>query len=110
MVLNTSAIVDLIKADAQIFEQFQKLSGMCKFCRITLLFTQIDNAAVTIVSNPILKSIRDCGNLMIFENMADIKFINVPMAAVRAVKKQAAVGDACYITATSIMRIKVPLL
>lgn len=109
-VFNTAVVIELIKGNEETFAQYQKLITTYKRCRICLIFTEIDNVGVTIVSNPIMKNLRDCGNLLIFENLGDIKIINVPMAAIRSVKKQSVSGDACYISGNSMMRIKAPLL
>lgn len=109
LLFNSKLIADTIKGNNSAYEQYQQIITIYKACKVCIMFTSIENVALTAMSNAILRQIRDCGNVLLFENLGEVKFINIPVGAVRAYKKQAEEGDAFYIKGSNLMRIKVPL-
>ena len=70
------------------------------------MFTNTPNIAVGTMGNPVLGSIRESQNIIIFEDLANIKLLNIPSQMVRQIKKPNASGDAFYVTGRKFKRIK----
>ena len=109
LVLGAKQVLEIIRKDETVFEQFKTLTASLNECKVCIMFTDVDNVSVTSLSNPILRQLRDSGSLILFENIRDISLVNIPSQVISAVKTQASVGDAFYINNSSIKRIKTPL-
>ena len=71
------------------------------------MHTDVENAAVTSYSNPILRHVRDNGDMVLFESIRDIAVVRVPQQVLSSVKVPTNVGDAFYINNAKLKRIKV---
>ncbi|MBE5826260.1 MAG: type VII secretion protein EssC [Butyrivibrio sp.] len=109
LVLGSKQVLEIIRKDENVFEQFKELTAGLVTSKVCIMFTDVDNVSVTSLSNPILRQLRDSGSIIFFENIRDISLINIPSQIISAVKTQASVGDAFYINNSSIKRIKTPL-
>ena len=111
LMLNAKTAMDTIAANEDVFNKYKDLTDTFKKCRISIWFTNVDNKAVAPVgSNPIHRQVRDCGSLLMFENIGDIKILTIPMAIIKAAKKPCVLGDAFCIIGNSITRVKTPQL
>lgn len=109
LMINSKTAMDTIVANEDVFNKYKELTDAFKKCRICIWFTNVDNKAISPVgSNPIHRQVRDCGNLLMFENIGDIKILTIPTAIVKAAKKPCVLGDAFCIAGNSITRVKTP--
>ncbi len=106
IVLASSKAPDIIRENEETFMKFKSLVTKYANCRISILFTNIENVTLTAVSNPVLIVIRNCMNVLCFENMDSIKFVDININIKRQVKKPNAPGDAFFITDGKIKRVK----
>ncbi|MCR5772081.1 MAG: type VII secretion protein EssC [Butyrivibrio sp.] len=109
LMINAKTVQDIIVSDEETYHKFEELTGALKKCMISIWFTNVDNKPITPAGfNPIHRQIRDSGNLIMFENIGDIKILTIPMAIIRAAKKPCVTGDAFSLIGTAITRIKTP--
>ncbi|WP_051538237.1 type VII secretion protein EssC [Butyrivibrio proteoclasticus] len=109
VVVGSKQYLEVIRKDEEILNWFNGIVEKARDSKICLMFTDIDNAPLTSLSNPILKTIRDQGAHVFFENVKDITLINIPRDIVTQIKVAPAMGDTIYIGNGSLRRVKVLL-
>ena len=108
IVFGSSKVPDVIAENAETVDKFKRLvrEKECADLKISLIFTDIENEILTAMSNQALIIIRNCMNTLCFENMEDIKFVDIPMGIKKQVKETNSVGDAFFITDGKVKRVK----
>ena len=103
---NDSKAPDSIYSRQETYSQYQEIIKTFKKCKVVIMFTNTPNIAVGTMGNPVLGSIRESQNIIIFEDLANIKLLNIPPQMIRQIKKPNASGDAFYVTGRKFKRIK----
>ena len=108
IVFGSSNAPDVISSNKEIAEKFWKVVRAEEYSelRIAVIFTAILNEPLTAMSNQALIMIKNCMNTLCFENIEDIKFIDISADIKKRVKEPNAVGDAFFITDRMVKRIK----
>ena len=108
IVFGSSKATDVIAESTETVKKFRKLvrEKECENLKISIIFTEIENELLTSMSNQPLIIIRNCMNAICFENVEDIKFIDIPMEIKKQVKEKNSVGDAFFITDGKVKRVK----
>lgn len=73
------------------------------------IITFVDNANIPYSAPEMLKNLRDQRHFMIFEDTANIKLFDVPLAVTRKFKKQIEMGDGYYFKDNECAKLKTPL-
>ena len=100
-------VMDVIHKEENIYEKYLEIFEKAKEMRVCIMHTDVENAAVTSYSNPILRHVRDNGDMVLFESIRDIAVVRVPQQVLSSVKVPTNVGDAFYINNAKLKRIKV---
>ncbi len=102
-------VIEVIQKEEAVNEKYLKIIEKSKETNVCIMYTDVENTAVTTLSSPLIKQIRDQGDIVFFEGIRDIAFTKIPPQVLGAVKVPTNVGDAFYINNAKIKRIKVPL-
>ena len=97
---------DVLRENSDTYDMFKSLITRYANCRVSIIFANIENVTLNALSNPALIVIRNCMNVLCFEDMANIKFVDININIKRQVKKPNAKGDAFFISDGKIMRVK----
>lgn len=106
IVLASSKAPDILRESEETFEMFKGLITKFANCRVSIIFTNIENTPLNAMSNPVLIVIRNCMNVLCFEDMQNIQFVDININIKRQVKKPSAPGDAFFISDGKIKRLK----
>lgn len=106
IVLASPKITDVIRESGEVYDKFKSLITKYANCRVSIIFTNVENVTLNALSNPVLIVIRNCMNVLCFEDMADIKYVDINVNIKRQVKKPNTKGDAFFISDGKIMRVK----
>ena len=111
LLLNSKMSADVLVSTDETATQFSSIVREYAKCRVCILIANAENKmGSSYGSGQILSALRDSGNLLIFENIGDIKILNIPMASVRAFKKANGAGDAFYLRGNDLIKLKTPLM
>ncbi len=106
LVFASNKVPEVIKDNDEMFNKFKSLIAKYSGCKTSIIFTNIDNVSLNALSNPVLVVIRNYMNVLCFEDMADIKFIDININIKRQVKKANTKGEAFFINEGKIKRVK----
>ena len=76
------------------------------FKKLFILCSNIENAAISFSSSPLLKEIKEVNNYIIFEEIQDIKLISTTMKQQREEKKELSKGDGFLVINGKMERIR----
>lgn len=97
---------DVISQNDELFDKFKSIVTKYANCKVSIIFTNIENTILSSLSSRTLIVIRNSMNLLFFENMRDIKFMDININIKRQVKKDNNPGDAFFISEGKIKRVK----
>lgn len=91
-------------------DAYKKLLKAGKDTKIFFLLSALENASISYSAADPLKEIKENKNIIFFDNLAQLKLVDVALADIRNFKKPIEMGDAYYIRETGVMRIKTPFV
>ena len=97
LVFNSLLTEDMFAVGQNISEMHELLINKLKDCKVCIMHTNINNAAVTFKSSPIMKFISEQCEIVAFENAREIKIVNPTATFIRENSKKIENGDAFYI-------------
>ena len=106
VVFNDPKVADVINSQAELKQEYLQIISAYANCKISFIFTNLPNIALAAGSNQILLDVRNRGNMLFFEDLKNIKLVNIPAQAIRQIKKENAKGDAYYTKEGKIIRLK----
>ena len=77
--------------------------------KVTIIFSNITNSLITYNAPEPLKMLKEDKHFMIFEDLNNVKIIDIPLAITREFKKTLEVGDAYYINDNQCRKLKMAL-
>ena len=104
--IENDKVLTLLKNNATLAERLKQLYKNYKNYKLFILCTNIENAAISFSSSPLLKEIKEVNNYMIFEEIQDIKLISTTMKQQREEKKELSKGDGFLVINGKMERIR----
>lgn len=101
---------DLMAADGIKKAQADKIRAIIKNyakMKVLFLFANVDNAPVPFSGPEGMKLAKECKNILCFEDLGNLKLIDIPLAQQRKFKKKVQLGDCYLITEKDIYKQKV---
>lgn len=106
LIINNMDALDSISQDKEAFEAFSNMIGKYKNMNIGVVIGGCENNTLSYSSSAIMKKIRDNRHLMFFDDIANMKLLDLPIPLTKEFKKKISVGDAFYIKENEITKIK----
>lgn len=95
--------------DREAMEAYKNIVGRYKNMRGGII-AFIENANIPYSAPEMLKNIRDQKHIMYFDDMANMKIFDVPLAMARNFKKPIETGDGYYIKENNCLKLKTPMV
>ncbi len=92
------------RAQADAIRSLIKNSARLKVC---IIFSGVENTAVSYSGPEGMKLAKECKNIMVFDDLCNLKLVDVPMATQRRFKKSLELGDAYLVTENETFRQKI---
>ena len=93
LVIENSSFIEEVTKDKVLYSKFVKITKQLKNLKIAVIFTNVDNAAVSYNTPEIIKQIKENKKLIIFEDVANCKFIDIGIKQQREFSKPIKPGD-----------------
>ena len=106
LILNSSDAIEAIGNDPLAMEAFRDITGKYKSMNVFVLVGDFENANVPYGAPEILKKARDAKRFMFFDDVANLKIFDLPIAVMRQFKKPLETGDGYYIKDNMCVKIK----
>lgn len=106
LVLNSYDATEAISNNSVALAAFKEITGKYKNMSICVILGDFENANVPYAAPEIFKKARDAKHFMFFDDMANMKVLDMPLAVIRQFKKPIEIGDGYYIKDNNCMKIK----
>lgn len=110
LLLNNPDSVTAISNDKEAMAAYKNITSRYKNMKVLILISSIENANLSFGSPEFLKNIRDSRHLLFFDDIANLKFFDVPLSVSRNFKKPIELGDCYYMKENDCMKLKTPNL
>jgi S-DNA-T family DNA segregation ATPase FtsK/SpoIIIE len=74
---------------------------------VCFIFANIENVSASYSAPELLKMIKECKNMFVFDDLANLKFTEVPVPYLKQYKKLIELGDAYLITDKGVQKQKI---
>ena len=108
LVIDNQDALLAISGNTDALAAYRSLIGRYKNMRVCIAVF-IENANIPYSAPEILKNIRDQRQIMYFDDIANMKIFDVPLAMARNFKKPIELGDGYYIRENNCIRMKTPI-
>ena len=109
LVLSGADVIDTISSNVDAMASFKNILGKYKNLGVCVILCECENTPTTYNSPEILKKVKDDRRLICFDDLANIKVVDIPFSAQRIFKKPNKHGDCYYISGSDLQKIKVAL-
>lgn len=75
--------------------------------KVCFIFSDVENAPVAYGASELLKMIKDNKNIFVFEDLSNLKFLELPTMVLRQYKKEIELGDSYFVTEKGVQKQKV---
>lgn len=110
LVLNSYDIVEAISNDTQMMTIYKNITGKYKNLGVCVIIGDYENNNVPYASPEIIKKARDARHFMFFDDIENMKILDMPLAVLRAYKKPIEPGDGYYIKDNAVVKVKTALV
>lgn len=109
LILNAKEAYSLISMDRGVVDMYKKIITQFKAMKVCIILSDMENAAIGFNSCEVLKQLKETKTVLIFENLAEQKVIDVSTADLRENKKKIKAGEAYWFERGTFCKIKTPL-
>jgi S-DNA-T family DNA segregation ATPase FtsK/SpoIIIE len=106
IIIQNQDVLSLMSSSKEIMELYKKITQQLKALKVCFLFANVENTAVTYSSTEIYKILKENRKALIFDDISNHRFLEIPINILRDYKKPIEVGDAYYITNSDTSKIK----
>ena len=110
VVLNSYDAIEAISNNPAAMAAYKNIIGKYKNMNVCVLLGGIENANVSYSAPEIIKKARDAKHFMFFDDMQNMKIVDMPLAVIRNFKKPIELGDCYYIRENDCVKIKSALM
>jgi S-DNA-T family DNA segregation ATPase FtsK/SpoIIIE len=86
---------------------FKKIYKSYRQLKVCFIFANIENVSASYSAPELLKMIKECKNMFVFDDLANLKFTEVPVPYLKQYKKLIELGDAYLITDKGVQKQKI---
>ena len=106
LIINNKEAIEFIGENSSIFNSYKNIVGKYKNMNVCVLFGDYENTNISYSSPDLVKNLRDARHFLYFDDIANLKILDMPLATMRQFKKQIDVGDAYYIKDNECTKVK----
>lgn len=109
LIINNKEAIEFISENASIFNSYKNIVGKYKNMNVCVLFGDYENTNISYSSPDLVKNLRDARHFLYFDDIANLKILDMPLAVMRQFKKPIETGDAYYIKENECSKLKTVL-
>ena len=109
LILNSRDAVDAINNNAAAMNAYRNMIGKYRSMNVFVLVGDFENANVPYGAPEIYKKIKEAKQIIFFDDMSNLKILDMPLAILRQFKKPVETGDCYYIRDNECYKVKTPI-
>jgi S-DNA-T family DNA segregation ATPase FtsK/SpoIIIE len=106
LVIENSSFIEEVSKNKELYAKFVKITKQLKNLKVAVIFTNIDNVAVAYNAPEIIKQIKENKKAMLFEDVANSKFVDVGIKQQKEFSKPIKPGDGYLCFGGEVEKIK----
>lgn len=107
MLVQNSDVAKQIGDNYELNDKFNEICGRYKDMNVSFIFTDFPNSSIGFDSPEPFRKIKQEQNIMYFEDLDNLKSIDVPYEELKLNRKKLEAGDAYYIHESSVTKMKI---
>ena len=108
LVIDSPDALEVISSDTQAANAYKNLTGKYKSMHVLVLVCSYENTNISYSAPEIVKKVKDARQFLFFDDVANMKIFDLPLAILRNFKKPIDKGDCYYIRDNECRKIKTP--
>lgn len=106
LVINSNDAIKYISENSEALEIYKDIVKKYKNLKSMILFTNVENDTITYSSPEVMKMMKDNYQLVIFEDLSNVKLFDVPLAVSRRFKTPLKDNEAYFLSGNTLRKIK----
>lgn len=106
LILNSQEAAESVSANPKALEAFRSIMGRYKNLKSFILLGNYENASVPYSSPELIKKVKDLRQFVFFDDLVNLKIVDVPIATLREFKKPIELGDAYFVKENEVVKLK----
>ena len=106
LILNSYEVLEAISSNMALLESYKNIIGRYKNMNVCVIVGGYENNNITYSAPEVIKNMRDAKHFLFFDDLANLKIVDLPLATLRTFKKPIETGDCYYIKDNECMKIK----
>ena len=106
LIINNREVAEIISNNMNLMNSYKNIISRYKNMNVCVLFGDYENTNISYASPEIVKNIRDARHFLYFDDIANLKILDLPLAVMRKFKKPIDTGDCFYIKDNDCIKIK----
>ena len=107
VLINSLEIIKLMGTAKEMVSLYKNISSIYRQYKVCFILSDIGNSMITLASGEVLKQVKDGKKAIAFEDIRNIKAVEIPIAASREFKKPLGTNDAYMINGERIEKVRV---
>lgn len=107
VLINSLEIIKLMGTAKQMVSLYKNISSIYRQYKVCFILSDIGNSMITLASGEVLKQVKDGKKAIAFEDIRNIKAVEIPIAASREFKKPLGANDAYMVNGERIEKVRV---
>ncbi len=96
LLINNKDVIDYIGNNPKLSDMYREFLTRYKSLRISIILANIDNQPIGFASPEPIKQLKDNSNMLVFFDIDEQKFLDVPLAFQKEYRKELIAGEAFY--------------
>lgn len=109
LIINNREVAEIISNNMNLMNSYKNIISKYKNMNVCVLFGDYENTNISYASPEIVKNIRDARHFLYFDDIANLKILDLPLSVMRQFKKPIDTGDCFYIKDNECIKIKTTL-
>jgi len=109
LLLDTSDAISSICADKDALTAYKNIVGRYRSLNGCILFSALENGPIAYSAPDMIKNIRDTRHILFFDDMSNMKLVDMPLSVTRAFRKPIELGDCYYMRDNNCVKLKTPV-
>ena len=106
LVAQNPEVANVISADKNALAQYKTIFSKFKALKVCVIFANIENAAISFGAPEVMKMVKEQKQFLLFEDLTNVKVIDLPLGSLRQFKKEIITGDAYYVKDNSVTKVR----
>lgn len=109
LIINNRDVLEIISDNIDLMNLYKNIITRYKNMNVCVLIGDYENANISYASPELVKNIRDARHFLYFDDISNLKILDLPLALMRQFKKPIDTGDCFYIKDNECIKIKTTL-